>query len=322
VPTIPLYSHAAHPDGGHGVTSPGGYEWWHFEARCPSDDRWVVARLSSGFPFDRSYVRQYQRYRRHPTRFPPPRPVEFVEAKLEVHRGDRLECCAVTRHDADAFTASRDRPELRIGPNTWCDGVLTMPGLNLRFCPRATGAAGATSLVGEHEFMPRSFPGGQHRWIVGSALCDVEGQLDSREFRGVGYRDHHYGTDLPAQEAKRWFHGRAIADDGSWSVAFHHVQPCDWRADAEVQLIESDDSGAASARQVERTDLTGSRPTMFLLTYPISMRLGGVLNLSRGRAIASSAFAVEVMYDAQHRGRKGKALCTMTYPQRLRWPGW
>lgn len=302
MPTIPLYSRAAAPDGCHQVTSPGGYEWWHFEARSVSDDRWISARLSSGLPFDRRYVRRYLRYRRHPTRVLPPRPDQFLEARLEVFHGDELKTRVVTRHDA----------------SDWRGGVLVMPRLNLRFRPRGGGTLGA---IAERQFMPQSFVGGAHRWIIGGALCDVEGQLDSRDFRGFGYQDHQYGTDLPARDAKCWFHGQALGDDGNWCVAFHRVQPCDWRAHAEVRLIESDESGAASERDVQCMEMDGSRATRFLLTYPTTVRVGDVMNLSRGRAIASSFVDVQVMYDAEHRGKEGKAVCTMIYPQRLRWPG-
>lgn len=314
MPTIPLYSRAAHPDGCHRVTSPGGYEWWQFEARSVSDDRWIRARLSSGLPFDRSYVRRYLRYRRHPTRVSPPRPQEFVEARLEVFRGDVLEQRVVTRHDA--LVASSDEPDVTVGPNTWRDAVLSMPGLNLTFRPRVSTA------IGEHELMPQSFQNSEHRWIVAGALCGVEGTFDSREFRGVGYRDHHYDSDLPALNVKQWLRGTAIGDDGGWCVAFHHAQPCDWRADAQVQLMAADESGAAGECDAESTEMSWSRPTKFLLKYLTSVRFSDVLSLTRGRAIMSSFADVKVMYDAEHRGRKGKALCTMIYPQRLRWPAW
>src|SRR4051794_36133651 len=251
MPTIPLYSHAAHPDAWHRVTAPGGYEWWHFEARSVADDWVITARFSHGLPFDRAYVRQYLRYRRHPTRVSPPVPGDFIEASVRIVRNGLVKCAFATRLASPDFSASDHGSAVRLGSNTWNGSLLSLSGADragralsarLSFLPRAGGA------IGEREFMPQSFVG-EHRWIVADGLCDVEGQLSvdgvethGIDFHGVGYRDHHFGTDLPAQSAKRWFHGRAMGDDGSWCVAFHHVQPCDSRADAELQLIEFDNT--------------------------------------------------------------------------------
>jgi hypothetical protein len=177
--------------------------------------------------------------------------------------------------------------------------------------------------VGEREFMPQSFAG-EHRWIIDGGLCDVEGQLHvagaTTAFRGVGYRDHHYGNDLPAQRAQRWFHGRAIGEDGSWCVAFHHVEPSDWRLGEEAHVIEIDESGVGGEVEVEANDVHWKRanwPTRSLLSYPIVVRFGDVLTLTRGRVVASSPCQVQLMYDAEHRGKRGRALCSSISPRRL-----
>ena len=327
MPTIPLYSRDAHPDEWHHVTAPGGYEWWYFQAQSLADGRIITARMSIGLPFDPEYVRRYLRYRRHPTRVPPPRPGDFLETRLTVVRGGIVEHDCMVRPMPDELDASVNGRGVRIGQSGFDGSQLSLRGTDrvgraisarLHFRPRAA----AESV--EREFMQRSFAGAEHRWIVAGARCDVEGQVQvdgaATAFAGVGYHDHHYGTNLPAQDALRWFHGRAMGEDGSWCVSFHHVQPRNRRADPEFHLIEINESGVARESKVGTNDVVWQYPMSrgALPKYPSEARFGSALHLTDGRGISASKWDVQAMYNAEYRGKRGRALCTMIYPRRLR----
>jgi hypothetical protein len=89
MPTIPLYSPATRPLGSHNVISPGGYEWWQFQAADAGGERGVEIDIFHGNPFDASYLAAYARYRRRPTRNPPPQPAQYPFVRLRLCRRRR-----------------------------------------------------------------------------------------------------------------------------------------------------------------------------------------------------------------------------------------
>jgi hypothetical protein len=347
MPTLPLYNHATHPDGWHQVVAPGGYEFWHFDAQDLEHDRVIVARLLCGNVFDPAYLHRYQRYLRQPTRVAPPLPREFLSAQLSVYHGGTVEHAFVTDHAGSHFVAATDRCDVRVGPNqihnddAFGAGALTvtMSGaasiagqtLSARFVfqPRASRVAHD---LGERELFAESSTSGQHRWIVGDAPCNVEGEIvltgtnpAHTAFRGLGCHEHHYGTGPIGQELKRWFRGRVVVDgDGDGAgrcLAFHLAQPCDARAQDELHVVEMD--GAASGEvEIDDVEADWSRRARLLLSYPNAVRFDDLLKLTRPRVIDSSSHALRLLYDAEYRGKRiaAPALCEALHPGRLRWP--
>src|SRR4051812_29397288 len=221
MPTIPLYSPAAHPDAWHCVQSPGGYEWWHFEARDVANDRWLAATLYWGCVRDPRYVRRFRRYMTSPTRHAPPLPGDFIRAEFAIYEAGRIRDAFVSTPPSSEFSASSEGLDLQVGPNRLQrreDGTLLLsvsgPGVidgetlsaELAFRPRTL------SVPREDAFLPGSLARAKHRWIVRSSLADVEGEAkfstsksEKISFRGVGDHDQHFGTGPFDVGLKRWF---------------------------------------------------------------------------------------------------------------------
>jgi carotenoid 1,2-hydratase len=338
MPTIPLYACDGAADAWHRVTSPGGYEWWYFDAEDAEHDRQIVAILFQGFVFHPGYLRAYWRYRRRPTRVAPPLPAQFPCAYFVVYERGRIAHQFMTQYPSSAFVARSDAPQVAVGPNT-----MTPDGAALRL--KLTGTPWKLTFHGpvlledqtleaefafrphlsappqQRTFLSRQLSGADHHWVIANPLCDVTGTIrcvgQAIEFRGRGYHDHNYGTAPLGAGLKRWIWGRVLFDD--LACTFHFARPRDRGLADEVHLIEADATGV---REVPIAAVEGdwSRRTAGLLCYPPQLRFENALWLSNGRVIDSSPFYLRLMYDARHDDRHGRAFCEIAYPHRLRWP--
>src|SRR5688572_5757832 len=97
MPTLPLFElpkvePGVPPHVSHRVRAPGGYEWWHFDARdAGAGDVRVQIDLFAGDPFNRAYRRAYARYRRRPTRVTPPVPGDYPNLTATVFsKGEQI----------------------------------------------------------------------------------------------------------------------------------------------------------------------------------------------------------------------------------------
>ncbi len=333
-----LHTRPSHPDAWHQVRSPGGYEWWYFDAEDLRHDRQLVAILFQGFVFHPQYLRRYFRYHRWPTRFAPPIPVEYPCAYFALYESGKIRRQFMMQYPPDAFAAVTDRPQVSVGPNRMTsDGSrfelqlegtpwqLTWRGpkrLNfelltarLSFSPKLQHAPI------ERVFLSRQLSGAEHHWIIANPLCEVAGniQLGSEriEFSGRGYHDHNWGTAPLGPGLKRWFWGRVLFEDQLYT--FHYASPKDRSLPDEVHLVQAD---ADSIREVPvaRVSADWSRRTKLVLDYPARFALVEVLELTNARVIDSAPFYMRLKYDATVFARCGTALCEIAYPHRLRWP--
>lgn len=358
MPTLPLYAppHArpagASPDAGHGVTAPGGYEWWHFEAADAAGHVRLVATLYDGFPFHPAYLRAHARYLRRPTRVAPAGPALFPCVSFAVYEDGRPASRFLTQYPPGSFRASDERPEVRVGPNVLqrgAEGTLRLavtdtPGRATRegsTRPETTSPAATLSFRPllpcpplERRFLSHELTGADHYWVLANPLCDVEGTVRvpcpgapggerAIAFRGRGYHDHHYGTGPIGPGLRRWIRGHAVFTDQART--FHLAHPRDARRRAERHLIVSD-SSAVRDLTVCRADTGREVRAGWGLSYPATIELCGErpdegLRLTNGRVIDGTPFSVRLTYDATDgRHLTGRAFCEIMYPRRLRWP--
>lgn len=317
--TIPLYSTPAHADAWHQVLAPGGYEWWHVDADDARHDRRIVVALFDGFAFSARYAREYARYRRHPTRVPPPVPRQYPAAHVALYEGGKTRLQFTTLFAPGAFSASTDHLDVSVGPHRACaagDGVELLVEsetlrASLRFMPRMTSEA-----------LERAFPCTPHRWILTGPSCDVSGSITCANgefaFAGHGYREHHYATAPLAWSVSRWFRGRVLLDDAAY--AFHVVRPCDGARRDVVHLVETS-GGSSRDVPIARASLDGAGRAKYWLEFPRTVALDDVLHLHNPRVIDESPLRARIVYDAVCRGGRGAAaLCEVVYPGRLRAP--
>jgi carotenoid 1,2-hydratase len=334
--TRALHTRPSHPDAWHQVCSPGGYEWWYFDAEDKEHDRQLVAILFQGFVFHPGYLRRYFRYRRWPTRFAPPVPSEYPCAYFALYESGKLRRQFMTQYSADAFDAATIQPGVSVGPNritpdgsrlelqlegtpwqlTWRGPRLRSERLHARlsFSPRLPHAPV------ERAFLSRELSHADHHWIIANPLCDVAGMIqlgdEQFEFGGRGYHDHNWGTAPLGPGLRSWFWGRILLEDAA--LTFHYARPRDPALPAEVHLIQASGEGIAevATRQVSAD---WSARSLFL-HYPRRIDLDDVLRLARPHVIDSSPFYMRLKYEATCRNRTGMALCEIAYPHRLRWP--
>lgn len=348
MPTLPLFETPADPDAWHRVTSPGGYEWWYFDAEDAAGDIQIVAIFLEGFVFHPGYLRRYGAYRRRPTRATPPVAGEYPCAYFVVYEKGRPLAQFMSQYPPGAFAASSERTDVRIGPNTLrrddddtlrlaLHGVpwqLTWRGPQLLAPQELTGDLTFRPLLprrpAERTFLSQALSGARHQWVIADPLCEVGGtirlggggNLPTREiaFRGRGYHDHNYGTAPLGPGLKRWIWGRVLPaePDGRGMLTFHYARPRDASLPDEVHLVEADADGA---REVTATcEADWSRRSALGLAYPQAANFGEGLRLVTPRVVDSTPFYLRLVYDAQTRHGPGTAFCEVAYPRRLTWP--
>ena len=344
MPTLPLYTVPPHPDAWHRVTAPGGYERWHFDAEDPAGRVRLVAVFAQGGYFQTDYLRRYARYRRRPTRHRPPVPGEYPWASFAVYEDGRPLGCWRSRHRPGEFSASAERPEVRIGPSAFGPGDggslrLRLAGgrlsADLRVRPQWGGPPHERPLLSGRR------SAATHQWVLADPLCDVEGVIrigggdasraalqDSagqgsaeREipFAGLGYHDHHYGT-APLGLALRWrVWGRILG--GGRALAFHVAHPRDPESGDDAQLITADATGVRGAAVACRVDWGRGN---LAPDCPSQLAFDNGLTLTAPRVLDPSPLGrrevYRVVYDARGGGLAGTAFCEVARPPRPNWP--
>jgi hypothetical protein len=314
VPTLPLLSKPAddaEPDGPRIVVAPGGYQWWYFEALDPVADVRVTAILFDGNPFYPQYLRRYAWYRRFPTRFAPPLPLEYPGVMVRVCEKGKV-IRRMMRADAPGACRPLDGA-VRVGGDgfsTMPDGALrlTIAGVvDLTFRPKQASApppyvqqlACGTSVLEPHG------------WVIANPLCAVEGQVtvDDRamQFNGLGYQDHNFGAEPVHLATRRGFWACAWLDDAAHVVA--EVVPRRGQSWG-VRLIGSTAIGSA----------TWNARTALRVPYPTMIDFGDDLRLDEPRVIESTPVLVQLRYRARVGDVTTTALAHVVEPGRAAWP--
>jgi hypothetical protein len=288
---LPLLDLRPADDASHRVHSPGGYEWWHFDAEDLEQGLYFTANFSQGWIGNRQYAARYAAYRRHPTRRLPPIPPEYPALHWAVFRnGKSLAGFKLKSHPRD-FVASNLASDVTFGNSrVFRDGegilrlCLTAEGAsaNLAFHPLLRGAPIQRLLCS------RDLTGADHFWVIADPLCSVQGEIrlgnETVHFRGLGYHDHHY-ADGPLAQVRRWCFGRIL--DGNSATVFQIITPRDRSRQQRVQLIHANDAGISDG-EVEMLSVEKTwRP------YPATI---GLDQLKFANALKMDGSPLRVMY--------------------------
>jgi carotenoid 1,2-hydratase len=314
-----------HPDAWHDVRTPGGYEWWYFDAESDDGRTRLVAIFLDGFVFHAGYLR------RSKTATPDLFPCVY----FAVYRDGRVAHQFMAQYPPGGLVAATDQPDVTAGPNTMKledDGSyrLKLSAVPWILTPRGPRFLDDRMLEGELRFQPvapdslptrpflsKKMTGATHAWHLAAPLCRVAGRItcgdDAIDFTGRGYHDHNYGDAPLGPGLRRWIWGRILTDDRC--VGFHVAEPRDRRLPSEVHQFEADATGV---REIEPGDLAidWAGRSSWLLSYPKHVELGEV-QLRNPHVVDSSPFYLRVAYDA---GGGRQAFCEVGHPHRLRWP--
>jgi hypothetical protein len=322
MPTLPLLTDPANPNGSHRVLAPGGYEAWHFDASSDDGKLHVIAALHEAWGLDPAYLRKYAWYRRFPTRVTPPNPLEFPavtfvlceEGRQTVRFNARMRA---GRSAEDVRISGDDGRGVRIGAShaeRSGDGSMRLHlrgtdrlrtiAANLTFRPTLPRAGRELTLVDSPAV-------GLHRWVIIDPLCEVEGEISIFEpsgggtprtisFAGNGTHHHRYGTRPLA--AANWFGGRVLLDERAF--AFEQVSGLREGRHDEAVVV----SAGVEATDVQRDARVSHEGD--------DVRIG-FIHLARPRVLESKGCETLLSYDARVGGESGVALCRRI--QRRRW---
>src|SRR5687768_13811779 len=203
MPTLPMMSPTTHADASRGVTAPGGYEFWRFDASSDDGKLHLVAHLHFGNAFDSRYLRRYARYRRFPTKVRPPVPAEFCGVTFALLEQGRPALRFASDVPAEEVNAAGDGRSVRVGAShvdRGSDGVLRLHlrgihhdrtiAANLSFRPQlqanceiditpprnSSAGASASPDGATANGTPRTSVG-DHGWVVVNPLCDMDGEI-------------------------------------------------------------------------------------------------------------------------------------------------
>lgn len=353
MPTLPLMTPSPHADAPRRIAAPGGYEAWRFDASSDDGKLHLIAALHFGHAFNPQYLRRYARYRRRPTRVPPPVPAEYCAVTFALLEKGRpaLRFVEAARATLDDFNATGDGRSVRLGASHLSrggDGVLRVSlrgtyhdrtiSANLAFRPQIDANCDVDLAPAPAPTAPSTTTAnanangnaGMHGWVIVSPLCDVDGEISVvaaesggpprvTPFAGVGSHDHCFGTRPMGELGDRWLLGRALFEDRA--IAFQqaggHSFVYRWIV-KEQPLPPARVSKTTSAA----LKLIGSGISRWGIGYPETIELPGDVRLMRPRVVASSLASVAVAYDAVGDLETGRALVQVFKPRRPRWSPW
>lgn len=341
---IPLLEPAAHPDAWHDVRAPGGYEWWYFDAEDATADVQLVAILLDGFVFHPGYLRRHFRYLRAPTRHTPATAGDYPCAYFVLYERGRVAAQFMTQYPPGSLRASRQRPEVTLGPNRFIEKDDDL-ALCLSGTPWSLTARGPVTHHDQHldvrwrispisrhapherPFLSRAMTGSDHQWVLAAphsrftATVRLDRPTGGRTWQlaGHAYHDHNYGTGPLGPGLHRWIWGRALFEDACYT--FHYAVPQDPDLPPEPHMLRvTPRAGVEDVSPAARSvNASFNRRSSLLLAYPGRLELGP-MHLMQPRIVDNTPFYLRLTYAADCEGRTGRAFCEVAYPHRLRWP--
>jgi carotenoid 1,2-hydratase len=341
--SLALYQDNLVHDAWHNVQSPGGYEWWYFDAEDPATDTQVVAILLEGFIWHPELIRRYEKFARSPTKHAPPFPSEYPCAYLCVYRGGKILHQFMTQYKPQEFAAGRDEVSVAMGPNRLSKDEQGRLRLSLTGTPWSLTGRGPITHAGQtlsaelcftpkfshapiqRRFLSKSMTAADHQWVLANPLCGVSGAISLRtpelnqtiEFNGLGYHDHNFGTAPLGPGLHRWIWGRVLFDEQVYS--FHYALPKDSRLPHEPHLIHGN---MQQLREMPMQKVTAEWTcrSRLMLKYPKRIGFDDALVMTNPKVIDDTPFYLRLVYDAVALGKRSKAFCEVAYPHRLRWP--
>jgi len=311
--------------------TPGGYEWWYFDAVSGCGEYALCCIWFLGSPFS-PYYRQSALGR-------PASPFDHNALFFALYHCGKLHAYHFSCFPISELYAAESMPLcLRFGPNT-----LSMPSpgrwrldiadenANGRRLTASLVFAGPPLSAGASEDSPL---GGDHFWLPIAPFCRVSGQITLREehnpgaetisLRGTGYHDHNWGR-LPFDAAIRdWSWARA-ALGGERSVILYHVQPHRAPPVSHLLLFDAGQLVYHNAQTKVRLDkpVFNGFGTRYLSRLTVDdPNLGVVFQF--GKRLDSSPFYIRALCDAEvtqnGQTEQGHGIGEYLRPRPLSWP--
>jgi hypothetical protein len=251
----------AFEDGMRTQGGPGGYEWWYFDSHLGDGSSLVIVFFTKGLlnpggklaPFVTVDIGR------------PGRPSLHVEARVSPH----------------AFSASRDRCDVRIGANTFRGDLheydIHFSHDDVTIDIKLTGQVPAWRPTSGHMYF------GEHdehffAWLPavpqGKVSADLSIRGKKEHLEGVGYHDHNWGDVSTMRLINHWYWGRAQAGDYSIVASYIFAEKAYGNTELPIfMLAKAGKIIADDARKVrfhledEQMDPTSGKPVANLVVY-------------------------------------------------------
>jgi carotenoid 1,2-hydratase len=292
--TLPMYDPSARLEAWHRVNSPGGYEWWFFEA-CGSDLRIAISVMDGDF-MRPSYARRYVEYRRHPTRAAPPVPSEFPAVQYAIYEREKLLRASEIVYPPNSLQGSTETTEIGIGPcqlkregNGVFLQIVEPPGFRAELHLDSTLDHPATEVS------------------LDRCAAQCAGRLI--EFHGLGYHDHLFGTSPPFEGIQSWIRGRVLFADCAYLVDLGFAK--DGTSCRQI-LVRADQNGVGRV-PISSFVIEGLRGNSSQLSYASKLAFDDILELTNPRILRATASQVHLCFDARQGDRRATAYCEILH---------
>ncbi|MDB4873825.1 MAG: hypothetical protein JWM41_271 [Gemmatimonadetes bacterium] len=253
---IQAFEDGMRTDGG-----PGGYEWWYFDSHLSDGSSLVIVFYTKAQLSPDGALAPF--------------------ASLELTRPGQPPISLEAHVAPSAFSARRDRCDVRIGDNTF-RGDLHQYDIHFSH----EGVTGDITLTGQvPSWRPTSgcMYFGEHdehffAWLPAVPQGDVTVDLNIRgkqeHLQGIGYHDHNWGDVSMATLINHWYWGRAQA--GDYSIVSSYIFAEKAYGDAELpifmlakgaKIIADDGRKVTFHLEDEHTDPQSGKPVPNVVVY-------------------------------------------------------
>lgn len=204
-------------DASQSPDSPGGYEWWYFDALSADGNHGVVVIFYEGNPFS-------TRYNRALLSGGDPVPSNFPAISISVYEDGKPIYYSFTEFDKDDCSFSEEQLRLKVGPHR-VKSTLTQGKLKYELELSETLPSGdrlEAALAFESSTAGQLWGGTSkndngHQWNLVQPRAAVQGTIrvtgsgenpQNIAFEGEGYHDHNTGQEPMRQEFREWYWGR------------------------------------------------------------------------------------------------------------------
>jgi hypothetical protein len=248
-------------DGMRTEGGPGGYEWWYFDSHLDDGSSLVIVFYTK------------------PQLNPEGDLAPF--ASLELNRPGQPSISLEAHVSPDAFSASPDRCDVRIGGNTFRGNLhvydIHFSHDDVTVDVKLTGQVPPWRPTSGHMFF------GEHdehlfAWLAAVPQGEVSAELNTRgkkeHLKGIGYHDHNWGDVSMAKLINHWYWGRAQA--GDYSIVASYIFAEKAYGDAELpifmlakggRIIADDASKVGFHLEDEHMDPKSGKPVANLVVY-------------------------------------------------------
>lgn len=215
--------------------TPGGYEWWYFDALSDDGRHALTCIWFLGNPFSPYYRRAALGQAADPFRHNGLFFALYQEGQLHAYHFTRFPAAQILAGEALPLDFRFGDNCLTTTPTGWHLSLSDENANRRRLEAALTFAAPPPVPIAESQNEAEAAaPESSHWWLPAAPVCRVSGRIALRAahnpgaeeimFRGTGYHDHNWGRLPFAAEIRDWYWARA-ALNGERAAILYHVRP-------------------------------------------------------------------------------------------------